>query len=68
MTNNKKPLNERNSMINSLSGFEEIVRTQRLDKSWILSTILSLEIIYFSKRNNEALEDELLEIMKLTQN
>ena len=55
LTNNDKSKEKREEMIRTLSGFEEIVKTQTLDKSWILNMILNIEIYYFSKRNNETL-------------
>ena len=55
LTNNDKSKEKREEMIRTLSGFEEIVKTQTLDKSWILNMILNIEIYYFSKKNNETL-------------
>ena len=55
LTNNDKSKEKRDEMIRTLSGFEEIVKTQTHDKSWILNMILNIEIYYFSKKNNETL-------------
>ena len=41
-----------------MSGFEEIVRTKVIDKSTLLTSLLSIEIFFFSKRNNESLLKE----------
>ena len=66
LTSNEKSKDKREEMIRTLSGFEDIVKTQTLDKSWILNMILNIEIYYFSKKNNETLRQELLEVILLT--
>ena len=55
LTNIDKSNGKREEMIRTVSGFEEIVKTQILNKSWLLNMILNIEIYYFSKRNNETL-------------
>ena len=41
-------------MIKQLSGFEEIVRTTVIDKSSLLTSLLNIEIFFFSRNKNEA--------------
>lgn len=45
-------------MIQSLSGFERIVKMTIIDKSSLLTLMLSVEIFFFSKRNNDKLMTE----------
>ena len=54
LRNNQKSKSAQNE-IQRLNGFESIVTTTVVDKSSLLTLLLSIEIFFFSKRNNEAL-------------
>ena len=43
------------NMIRQLSGFEEIVRTNVIDKSTLLTNLLNIEIFFFSRKKNDIL-------------
>lgn len=45
-------------MIQQLSGFENIVKMTIIDKSSVLTLMLSIEIFFFSKRNNLTLQSD----------
>ena len=65
--NLKESREKREEMIRSLGGFEEIVRNYVNDKSMVLTALLSIEIFFFSKRNNENVREQNLEMISLTQ-
>lgn len=56
--NLKADKEKRDEQIRSLAGFEEIVRTYVNDKSTMLTNLLSIEIFFFSKRNNDSVQRE----------
>ena len=49
---------KREEKIRQLSGFEDIVRSTIIDKSTLLTRLLSVEIIFFAKKNNEKIQQE----------
>ena len=46
---------KKDDLIRQLSGFEDIVRTSVIDKSALLTNLLNIEIFFFSRKKNEAL-------------
>ena len=53
-------------MIQQLSGFENIVKITIIDKSSLLTLMLSIEIFFFSKKNNDKLyNDNLCELVTM---
>ena len=57
---------EKEQTIQQLSGFENIVKMTIIDKSSLLTLMLSIEIFFFSKRNNEKLyNDNLCELVTM---
>jgi len=56
---------EKERMVTTLSGFEEIVRVTIIDKSSLLTLILSIEIFFFSKKNNDKLYNEFCELVTM---
>lgn len=49
---------EKDEKIRQLSGFEDIVNKNCSNKSAILTSLLSVEVYFFSKRNNEKMVEE----------
>ena len=49
--------------IRRLSGFEELVRKTVIDKSSVLTLLLSIEIFFFSKTSNQNLIQDITTLM-----
>lgn len=54
---------DKDVMIQKLSGFEQIVKMTIIDKSSLLTLMLSIEIFFFSKRNNDKLSCEHMDLI-----
>ena len=56
-------------MVNSgraMPSFDEIVKKTVIDKQAVLSTLLSVEMIYFSRKENLIIKNFLLDIISIT--
>lgn len=49
---------DKDEKIRQLSGFEDIVNNNCSNKSALLTSLLSVEVFFFSKRNNDKMVEE----------